>query len=396
MILGVTLFALAIALSIMLHEAGHLVTAKAFGMKATQYFVGFGPTIFSFRRGETEYGLKAIPAGGFVKIVGMTPLEELGPDDEKRAFYRFPALQRAVVLAAGSVTHFLIALVVLYIAAVGVGLPSDRPVVGEVVPCVVTALEPRECGPADPPSPAVVAGLQTDDAITAVEGRRVATYEELTRALRAEGGGPARLTLERDGRTSEITVDLATATRRDLDDNAKIVEVGALGVSRELTRTYGPLEAVGQTADLTGLLFRATGDAIVALPAKLPRLWDAVTGGDRDPTGPVSVVGVSRAGGQAVEADEVTAGLGLIASLNIFIGVFNLLPLLPLDGGHLAVLAFEKVRSRLSRAFGRRDPGRVDITRLLPVTYVVVLLFGGFSLLAIYADIVNPIANPFQ
>lgn len=411
--LGVLLFALAIAASIMLHEAGHLVTAKRFGMKATQYFVGFGPTIFSFRRGETEYGLKAIPAGGFVKIIGMTSLEEVAPDDEERAFYRQQAWKRTIVLSAGSAMHFVIAFVVLYGAALTTGLPINKAVVGEVSPCVVEQLEVvqvdgrdalrmPDCAPGDTPSPATVAGLLPGDRVLAVDGEEVDDFPALTDVIRSTGAGPATLRVERDGREQQVPVELVAVQRpamgaTDISDQRT---VGALGVGPAVGaaafETFGPVSAIGGTFSFSTYLVEQTFVAIGNFPEKIPPLVAAVTGAERDPNGPISVVGASRLGGQAAEAGLAEGFLLILAGLNVFIGIFNLFPLLPLDGGHIAVLGFENARSRIARALGRVDPGRVDITKLLPLTYVVVLIMGGVSLLAITADVVNPIANPFQ
>ena len=400
MILGVVLFVLAIGVSIMLHEAGHLLTAKRFGMKATQYFVGFGPTLWSFRRGETEYGVKAVPAGGFVKIVGMTPLEDVPPGDEDRAFYKQPAPQRAVVLVAGSVTHFLLAFVVIYIAAVGVGLPTDRALIGEVSPCVVVQYDPeqQECTASDPRSPASQAGVREGDEILAVGGERVSDYAEAQQAIRASGAGPTTLRIQRGDEVLTLPVTLVEVQRPESRDSDEIVSVGALGIAMDQDQSAreGPIAGVGRSGELMGDMFVATFKAVAAFPEKVPRLLDALLGDERDEDTPISVIGAARVGGQAVEADQTLAALGLLAGLNVFIGVFNLFPLLPLDGGHLAVLGFEQARSRIARALGRRDPGRVDLMKLMPVAYVVILLFGGLTLLTVTADIVNPIANPFS
>ena len=400
MTLGVVLFVLAIGVSIMLHEAGHLLTAKKFGMKATQYFVGFGPTLWSFQRGETEYGVKAIPAGGFVKIVGMTPLEDVPPGDEERAFYKQPAGKRAVVLVAGSVTHFLVAFFVIYIAAVGVGLPTDRALIGEVSPCVVVDYDPerQDCSSSDPRSPASQAGLKEGDEILAVGRTRVADYAEAQRAIRASGAGPTTVRVQRGDEVLTLPVTLLGVERPKSPDNDEdLVRVGALGIAMDANQSAreGPIAGIGRSGELMGDMFVATFKAVAAFPEKIPRLFDALMGDERDEDTPISVIGAARVGGQAVQADQVLAALGLLAGLNVFIGVFNLFPLLPLDGGHLAVLGFEQARSRIARAFGRRDPGRVDLLKLMPVAYVVILLFGGLTLLTVTADIVNPIANPF-
>ncbi|HLZ37243.1 MAG TPA: site-2 protease family protein [Mycobacteriales bacterium] len=404
MTLGVVAFVVVLLLSIMLHEAGHFLTAKRFGMKATQFFLGFGPTLWSFRRGETEYGVKAIPAGGFVKIEGMTPLDELAPGEEERAFYRQPAPQRAVVLAAGSVTHFLLAFVLLFAVLVGLGVPTGRETtalasVSECVPATPT----QACRPDDPPSPAKAAGLRPGDRIVEFAGEPVTDWRDFTQRVRHAPPGPTSLVVERDGRRVTLRPSVVLAERPSLADPSRTERVGVLGiVPQSQTERVGPVAGLGRSAELMGRLFAATGQALVAIPAAVPKLWDqALHDSPRDASGLIGPVGAARISGQALETgapatQKVASFLLLMAGLNVFIGVFNLLPLLPLDGGHLAILAFEQARSRIARALGRRDPGRVDLTKLLPAAYFVVALFIGLSVLLLLSDIVNPVTNPFR
>jgi membrane-associated protease RseP (regulator of RpoE activity) len=411
--IGVLIFAIGILVSVCLHEAGHLLTAKRFGMKATQYFAGFGPTVFSFRRGETEYGLKAIPAGGFVKIVGMTPLEEVAPADRDRAFWRFPLWQRTVVLVAGSATHFALALVIFYIAAITTGLPNPaaqtfepleaKPVIGEVSECIVTDFELtpegalRGCRGDDPVSPARQAGLQRGDRITALGGTQITTYGDLVRTVRSSPAGEVELTYVRDGGTRTTTAELVETQRPALDDSSgtgELQTVSSIGISVKTPRLvldYGPAAAVGGATSFLGESVQQTFRAVAAFPSKIPKLLDAISGEERDPETPISVVGASRVGGEAVELGLPIIFLALIGGLNVFIGVFNLFPLLPLDGGHVAIAWYERARSWLAARRGRPDPGRVDYNKLLPVTYLVILAFGGLTLLTLTADIVNPI-----
>ncbi|HEY2674072.1 MAG TPA: site-2 protease family protein [Rugosimonospora sp.] len=408
-LIGVVLFALAIFVSVALHEAGHMATAKAFGMKVTRYFVGFGPTLFSFRRGETEYGLKAIPAGAFVKIVGMTPQDDdVAPEDEPKAMWRFPVWKRTIVMSAGSLMHFILGFVVLWLTLFLVGVPnpvlSDQAKVNALPPtvsiesCVQMDADRTNCLPTDPKSPAQQAGLQNGDKITAVNGTQVSTYISLVNTIRAAKPGPATLTFEHDGVTKTANIDLVPAPRHPADNpSGAPTTVAALGVSQALpanvplTVTYGPVESVGQSVRFTGQLFEGIGSSLKSIPSKVPGLWNALSGKPRDPNGPISVVGATRLGGESVQHGAWTLFLSFLISLNFFIGVFNLLPLLPLDGGHIAVAWFERVRSWLYRKIGRRDPGRVDYLKLMPVTYAVILVFGGFTLLTVAADIVNPV-----
>ncbi len=415
---GVVLFALGIGVSIMLHEAGHMVTAKRFGMKVTQYFVGFGPTLWSFHRGETEYGIKAIPAGGFVKIIGMTPLEDkISPVDAPRAFWRGKLWKRTVVLSAGSLTHFVIGLLLLYACATLAGLPNpafaaalDRPekqpaVIGQVEQCLkaysASASAASACQPTDPAAPAKQAGLRAGDRVLALGRTRISSWGDLIAATSKATPGRTTLTYSRSGQQHTAAVDLVaikhavggSVTSPTLATTPMLgVRLGDPAVPQ--TVTYSPIAGIGKTAAFAGTLVTGTFGAIGRFPEKVPKLVDALTGHQRDPNGPISVVGASRLGGDVLAhggASGLSAFLLLLASLNVFIGIFNLFPLLPLDGGHIAIAWFERVRSKLAMRRGRPDPGRVDYTKLLPLTYLVILVFGGISVLTIAADIVNPI-----
>jgi membrane-associated protease RseP (regulator of RpoE activity) len=413
-VLYAVLFGVGILISVCLHEAGHMGTAKAFGMKVTKYFAGFGPTIWSFRRGETEYGLKAIPAGGFVKIVGMTPLDDdVEPEDEPRAFWRKPLWQRTVVLSAGSVTHFILGVVLLYICAVFVGLPNPAfasydaakqpAVIGQPSKCVKVKYDPKDdlgknCTASDPVSPAVAAGLKAGDRITAFGGTATPTFGDLVTKIRASKG-ENDLTYVRGGETKTVKVTLIESQRRvgGTPGKPKLETAPLLGVipkpsGIEPTVTYGPGDAVGQTWSYTGTIFTGTFAAIKNFPQKVPKLITALNGGERDPETPISVYGASVLGGEAADAGLWEFTILMLASLNVFIGVFNLFPLLPLDGGHIAIAWYERARGWIAAKRGRPDPGRVDYTRLMPVTYAVILVFGSISLLTIAADIVNPIS----
>ncbi|MGH3798832.1 MAG: M50 family metallopeptidase [Pseudonocardiaceae bacterium] len=398
-VLGVVLFAVGIGISIALHEAGHMYSAKAFGMKVRRYFIGFGPTLFSFRRGETEYGLKLIPAGGFCDIAGMTALEELpDPEDRKRAFFRFPTWKRVVVLSAGSLTHFALGIVLIYVMAVSTGLPNlDRAptpaVVAEVSPCVNP--QPDGSCPAGSPAPARDAGLQPGDRVLAVAGAPVRSQPELLTAIQSRSG-PTEFLLERDGQQRAVLIDVARVPVSALGGQGD-QPVGAIGVKTQRpeasTQQYGPADALGQTLTFTGTMFVNTWEAIQQFPQKVPLLLDRIAGEDRPDT-PVSVVGASVLGGDAVDFGAWWFFLLLLATLNLFVGVFNLLPLLPLDGGHIAVNLYEAVRNAVRRAFGRPNGPPVDYNRLMPLTYAVVIVFIGVSALTITADIINPIRLP--
>jgi membrane-associated protease RseP (regulator of RpoE activity) len=402
-LLGVVLFASAIFISVCLHEAGHMLTAKRFGMKVTRYFAGFGPTLFSFKRGETEYGLKGIPLGGFVKIVGMTPQED--DSDDPRAMWKFPLWQRTVVLAAGSATHFVLGFVVLWITLVSVGVPNPavdptkQPASINVADCVVGTDTQPDCVPGvDPASPARLAGLRNGDTVTSFNGAPIHTYDDLQKAIRAAKYGANELTYKRGDDTASTVVVLVPATRHPLDNpDGKPITVPALGVGWQipdnvpLTVTYGPVESVKEAGVYTGRLAAAMGSAIGRIPERVPALWDALSGKPRDANTPISVVGASRLGGETVEHGAWWLFLNLLVVLNFFVGFFNLLPLLPLDGGHIAIAWFERIRSWVYARLGKREPGRVNYLKLMPITYLVILFFGGLTLLTVAADIVNPI-----
>jgi len=410
---GFVAFALAILVSVSLHEAGHMLTAKAFGMKVSRYFVGFGPTVFSFRRGETEYGLKWIPLGGFCKIVGMTPQDDdVEPADQPRAMWRFPVWKRTIVMSAGSITHFLLALIAMWFAAVFVGLPNPaipqtaaeqraakaEVFVGDCVQITFGVKEKCVVGQNGAvQSPAAAAGLKSNDVITKVGGTSIANYGQLTDVIRASKPGPTAFEYTRGGQPGTATVNLIAAQRPPLDDpKGPVTQVAVAGINWTTTEpgmvTYGPGEAFGATADYSWTIVEGTFAAMKRIPEKVPALWHSITGDERDPDTPISVVGASKLGGEAIANGLPQVFLMIFISLNVFIGIFNLLPLLPLDGGHIAISWYERVRSWLYARLRRPDPGRVDYFKLMPLTYAVILIGGAFTLLTITADVINPIS----
>jgi membrane-associated protease RseP (regulator of RpoE activity) len=359
--LGVVLFVLGICLSVALHEAAHLLTAKSFGMRVRRYFVGYGPTAFSIRRGETEYGLKWLPFGGFCDIAGMTVLDELKPDEVSRAMWRYPAWKRTVVLASGSLAHFLLGFAVLYAMAATMGLPNlaGTP---EVVSVAGAA-------------PAQAAGIQAGDRIVAVAGARTTTYTDVISRLQ-RANGPTAVEVLRDGHPLALTVN---------------VQGGVIGVTFPRMYEYNPVTAIGGAAGFTGQMFTQSWQRLIELPQRIPAVVHSIFGGQRDPDSPVSVVGMSRIGGEAVQQGLWPLFFLLLASFNFFIGVFNLLPLLPMDGGHIAVISYERVRDGVRRLCGKAAAGPVDYTRLAGVTMVLVFAGGAVTLLTVAADLVNPV-----
>jgi membrane-associated protease RseP (regulator of RpoE activity) len=388
--LGVIAFSAGLLLSVMLHEAGHFTTAKAYGMKASRFFVGFGPTLWSFRRGETEYGVKALPFGGFVKIDGMTALEEIAPEDEARAFYRQPAGKRTVVLCAGSFMHFVIAILLVFgiIAATHADPLHSNPTttIDQVEACIPANVNAESCAATDPRAPAY-GKLRAGDQVTSINGEQVKTYNQLVQDLRSKPGQQVSVSVLRDGRPLTVTMTplaVKQGTRT----------IGKIGIAPRVVGTpVGFGASFGKTFTTLGKFVTSTGSAVAGLPHEVHQI---LTGKQRGDQSAASVVDVARVSGQisssGASVGEIVASLLLIlAELNLFIGIFNLLPLLPLDGGHVAILAFEEARTRVYKVFGRRDPGRVDIMKVLPLTYAVVAAFVGLSLILLYAGITNPI-----
>jgi membrane-associated protease RseP (regulator of RpoE activity) len=388
-VLGVVIFVLALLISIMLHEAGHFFTAKKFHMKVTQFFVGFGQTLWSRHRGETEYGVKALPLGGFVKITGMTALDEVDPADEPRSFRRQPGWQRAIVLVAGSFMHFALAFVLLFILAVGIGVTNTTTIgsVSKCLPADVQALNKGTCAPGAAASPAKTAGIQAGDKIVSIAGHPVSSWTGLGDVIRAQPAGkPVPVVVDRDGRQVALTVTPGSIDGR---------KGSYLGVEDKLFQRVGPISGVAYAGSAFGQVMVLSAEAAAKLPSALPDLFAS----DRSHTAGANVSSIF---GAADDAGEIVAAGGgwqvtvsslllIVISLNIFVGAFNLLPLLPLDGGHLAIVIYERVRAWLARLRGRPDPGLVDMQKLIPVSVGVFALLVGLGLILIAADIFNPV-----
>jgi membrane-associated protease RseP (regulator of RpoE activity) len=390
--LGWLIFLVALLVSVMLHETGHFVTAKRFGMKCTRYFIGFGPTLWSTWRGETEYGIKAFPLGGFVKIVGMTSLDEVDPEDEARSFRRAPGWQRLIVLAAGSFMHFVIAAVLIFGLALAIGIENDNTTqLGTVATCVPASehalTSGAPCASGEAKSPAVIAGLKVGDEVTGFNGAAVSNWTQLSaEILKVKPGQPVSLTVERDGHPLTLHTALA-----EVPGHGSYFGIAPTTVFQR----QSPVGAVKYVGTGFAQVVSGSVSALAQLPAAVPNLFKS----DRSSTaaGNVSsVVGAARETGQAVAANvgwqyKVSFVLLLIASLNIFVGVFNLLPLLPLDGGHVAVVIWERIRAWFARLRRRPDPGMVDYSKLVPLSFSIFLVLVVFGVMLILADIVNPV-----
>jgi len=375
-ILGMLAFVVALLLSVMVHEFGHFVTARRYGMWVSEFFVGFGKRIWSVQRGETEFGVKAIPAGGYCKIEGMSPNDAMPEGEEDRAFYKASSGKKLIVLGAGSFLHFVLGYLLLFVLFAGVGTNQVLPIIGEVVSN----------------SAAQSAGIQVGDEVTSINGVEVTTWYKDVEVIRNSQGKELTLGLLRDGQNITIT---ATPRLTDIDGTERYVLgiVNTTGLKRS-----GVIESASNSFKVTKSFLSESIKSLAKLPEKIPALWGAtVRGEERDANGLVGVVGVARVSGEAVGSDKLTpmerlaTFLLIVASLNIFVGIFNLLPILPLDGGHMAVAIADEIRAFLARLRGRPRPAPIDVTVLTPITMVVFVVLACLTLLLLVADVINPV-----
>jgi membrane-associated protease RseP (regulator of RpoE activity) len=429
--LGVLLFIVGVAVSIGLHELGHLVPGKLFNVKVTQYFVGFGRTIWSRRRGETEYGLKAVPLGGYVKLIGMLPpgpgsdrrtvpssntgmfaqlmsdaraaeYQLVEPGDEDRLFYRLAWWKKVIIMGSGVMTNLVLAFLLFAVVFMGHGVPTATTTVRDVSQCVVAVSAAdldkpqRACTAQDPTAPAKAAGILPGDRIVSFNGRPVQEWADISTAIRRNQDGAAVIGVVRDGRELTLRTNTTVSTRPNPDDPERVTRTGFLGVSPTAVNERQDVGFVVTTmADGTWETIKALG----AMPVKLYHVARAAVGlEERDVNGPMSVVGAGRVAGELSSASEVPAAdrffnvLLLIAGLNLFLAMFNLVPLPPLDGGPIATTLYEAARRGVARLLRRPDPGFVDSAKLLPVTYVMAGIILVASVVLIYADIVAPVS----
>lgn len=393
--LGIWLFVASILVVVMVHESGHFLTAKFFNFKATQFFVGFGPTLFSRTKGETEYGVKALPLGGFVKIVGMNPYEEIPLEDQPRSYPNKPRWQRAIVLVAGSITHWPVAFIALMIAAMAFGYPTGN--ASNQLSEVQTEAFGQE-------TPAAAAGFQLDDRIVAIDGEQSDNWGDVRGFIRNHPGDGATFTVERDGRELDIEADLGTgivdeqtnellalapAGEQVRNANEGEEQVGYLGVGPQPEiKTYGFGEAIGHSG---ARVWDITKRSVLGVPQVFAQvfngdIFDALSGeGERSAEdSPIGIVGASRIVGESANRGEYTNILEMIAAFTVFVGLMNLLPLPPLDGGHLAVVAYEAVTKR-----------KVDIRKLIPVSIAVIGFFVILFVAILYLDLARPVDLPF-
>ncbi|MEO7131361.1 MAG: site-2 protease family protein [Dermatophilaceae bacterium] len=441
-LVGVLVIFFGIALSIALHEIGHLVPAKKFGVKVTQYMVGFGPTIWSRKRGETEYGIKAIPLGGYVRMVGMLPprtgdkpgelrtlstgrfsqmadqaradsMEEIQPGDEDRVFYRLAPWKKIIIMLGGPMMNVVIATVLLTGVITLFGMPQVAPKVGALATCLPTAAPTLQvpqpaCAAGDPIPPSVRAGLEAKDRILSINGATVTTWEQVSTAIADHPGASLDLVVQRADGKHTLTLKPADLERATYDAQGNpvskdgqlvLASMGFAGIVPGQDIVREPLSAApGFVWDATV----QTAAIVTKIPQKMVGIAQAAFGsGPRDPNGPISVVGVGRIGGEVAAADipadeggnwvKVAQLVLLIGSLNIALFVFNLIPLLPLDGGHVAGAIWESIKRRWAKVRNLPDPGFVDVAKGLPIAYAMSLALIGMSVLLIYADIVKPV-----
>ncbi|MCW2809668.1 MAG: peptidase family protein [Friedmanniella sp.] len=420
---AVLFFALVMA-SIALHEVGHLVPGKLFGVKTTQYFVGFGRTLFSRRVGETEYGIKAIPLGGYVRFVGMFPpakshpgqvreystgpfraladnaraaeWSDITPEDDGRLFYQKKSWQKLIIMAGGPLMNIFLAFVILLGVTSTYGVYRAQLSIAEVQDCVVAADATDQSCAGRPLTPAAQAGLRAGDTVVAFNGRPVGSWSEVSDLIRANLDRPLSLTVRRDGRQVVLpTVNTVVTGVPDRYDPSKRVAAGFLGVVPDQVRqTGGPLVVAADMWQMT----KQTVVALASFPAKVFYTgYNLVTGKPRDVYGPMSILGASRAAGEIAATDKIGAAakvaslFSVLGSVNLFVALFNFVPLLPLDGGHIVGALYEGLKRTLARLLRRPDPGHVDTARMLPVAYVMggVILISGVVL--ILADLIDPI-----
>ena len=410
---GIVFIALGIGFSIGWHELGHLLPAKWFGVKVPKYMIGFGPKIWSFKRGETEYGLKLIPLGGYITMIGMylpkakragkelasvtaareAHSEFVTPADSKRMFYQLPVYKRIIIMFGGPFMNLFLGVVLTLGTLIGIGTYARSAEIQQISDCVPSSFVTQvACSASDEVAPAKAAGLQAKDVVTAVDGQNVSNWDEVNSYAIAHPG-LLTLSIVRAGETKNISITPAIVSR-PVDGIDKQVPFFGV-VLKPVRQSQSFATAIGYSASAVGQTFQM----IATLPTQVYKLVsNTVSGGVRDTNGPISVVGIGQVAGeiasnqQATFLDKLSSGLMMLASLNFALFAFNMIPLLPLDGGHIAGGIYEAIKRGLWRLFRRGNPGPADTALLMPITYVVTMLLIALSLVLIVIDLVNPVA----
>jgi membrane-associated protease RseP (regulator of RpoE activity) len=422
---GIALIALGIGFSIGWHELGHLLPAKLFGVKVPRYMIGFGPTLFSRKRGETEYGVKAIPLGGYITMIGMYPpakpgakvgkgfaaesiqaareahSEHVGPGDKNRMFYQLPVLKRMVIMFGGPFMNLILGFALTFGVLIGIGSYERSTTIVEISQCVPSSFtEQVECAATDVIGPAKQAGLLAGDVVTSVNGQEVRNWDQITEYALANPGALS-FDVVRDGSKQSFSMTPVLVDRPSVTIDGKTItqKLPFFGVVLEPERQP---QTFGEVLEYSGNVLSSTFELILTLPAQVVELLSSTLSGEaRDASGPVSIVGIGQAAGSIASnsdvdpLDKLASGLMMLASLNFALFAFNMLPLLPLDGGHLAGAIYEALKKGAYRLLGKPNPGPADTALLMPLTYVVTALLIVMSLILLVVDLVNPLSLGF-
>lgn len=429
-LIGILIVALGIGFSIGWHELGHLIPAKLFGVKVPKYMIGFGPTLFSRKFGETEYGVKLIPLGGYISMIGMYPpakdgskpskrgffrdmisaareahAEHVGPGDENRMFYQLPVWKRMVIMLGGPVMNLILGTVLLTITLSGIGVSQVSTTIDQVATCIPLNVD-EECGKSDvaAQSPALAAGLKAGDKILAINGTNLTSWSSASNLIKSNVVNQIKVR-HSNGREETLAIEPVTVNR-------PVVENGAIKVDASGQRILAPRPvlgiimatevrplSLGESLAASGQSVAQVSKMILNLPEQVVAVGQSTFGSEkRAADGPVSVIGIGQIAGEvasnqtATFEQKVQSQLGILASLNFALFAFNMLPLLPLDGGHVAGGIYEVIKKGVFRVLRRPNPGPVDTALLMPLTWVVFLLLMAMSALIIIADLVNPIS----
>ena len=377
-ILGILAFVVALLFSVMVHEFGHYLTARKFGMRVSEFFLGFGKRIWSFTRGETEFGIKAIPAGGYCRIEGMTPQDQMAEGEEGRAFFAASSAKKLIVLGAGSFAHFALGFLLIFSIFFGVGYQALLPDITKV----------------SPQSAAESAGFQEGDRLLTIDGDEVDNWAIDSKKIAESKGREIVFTVQRG---NEILTLKANPQYIEEEKRYLLGVVTKVGVKRD-----GVIQSTQNASSATWALARESVKSLFTLPTKVPELFrQTFMGEERDPNGLVGVVGAARVSGEVVGSENLAGNQRLqtfiliVASLNIFVGLFNLLPLLPLDGGHMAVAIADEFRALIARIRKKPRPAGIDVNVLTPITMAVFVVLAILTVVLLVADIINPISLGF-